>query len=134
MNELIRKHVEEATSQVTELGTMELGSEVYAETVKGVSTLTKDIADLKKLELEQKRIENEHAEKMQALENERVAKEKEMKDQKVKNVLTFLGIAVPTGVAIWGTKWTWFKELEGINGSEAAKAATKGLFKIFNRK
>ena len=134
MKELIRKHVEEATSQVTELGSMELGSDVYTETVKGVSTLTKDITDLKKLELEQQRLEYEHEEKMKALEQDRIAKEKEMKDQKVKNTLTFLGIAVPTGVAVWATKWTWFKELNGINGSEAGKSAMRGLFKIFNRK
>lgn len=134
MKELIRKHVEEVNNQITELGSMELGSEAYVETVRGISALTKDITDLEKIDLEQERIRNEHEENMNRIENERKAKEKEMKDQKAKNWLTALGIAVPMGGAIWGTIYTWAKEQEGINASEAGRKATAGLFKIFNRK
>lgn len=133
MKELIRKHMEEVESQVTELGTMTLGSDAYVETVKGISQLTKDITDLKKLELEQERMRNEHEEKMVALEQELDAQEKERKDQKVKNGLTIAGIVIPTVTAIWTTVYTWHKELDGINPSKANNKATDWLLR-FGRK
>lgn len=127
MKELIRKHVEEATNQLTEVGSIELGSDMYVETVKGVSTLTKDAIELERLELDRKKIEYEHEEKMAALNNDLVRMEEDKKDRKWKNWLTAMGIGLPVAGAVWANVYNWYKEQEGIMSSSGGKKAMSFL-------
>ena len=91
---------EEITSEFDELRKIELGSDSYRHAVDGLTKLLDRAIEMDRMELEvqEKEISRDVEERLR----ERQLQD-EKKDRLVKNVLTLLGIAVPTVVTIWGT-------------------------------
>ena len=91
---------EEITSELDELGKLELGSDQYRHTVDGLTKLLDRAIEMDRLEFEvqEKQISRDNEERL----NEQQMKE-EKKDRVVKNILAAAGIIVPTIVTIWGT-------------------------------
>ena len=55
------------------------------------------------------------------------------KDRKVRNILTALGIILPTGVSIWGTLKTLKFEEVGTITTVAGKEHVRKLFNLFKK-
>lgn len=91
---------DEIQKEFEDLGRMELGSEKYKSTVDGLTKLVD-----RAIKIDELNIENQ--EKIDAREDEREIKLKQMeedrKDRLVRNVLTGLGLVIPTGLTVWGT-------------------------------
>ena len=91
---------DEIRSEMGELSKLEVGSDAYKIAVEGITKLADRVIEMEKLELD-------YEDKVARREDERDFKvielEEEKKDRLIKNVLTGLGIAIPTGVTIWGT-------------------------------
>lgn len=91
---------DEIRSEMEHLEKMEVGSDEYKIAVEGITKLTDRVIEMKKLE-------QDYEDKVTRREDERDFKlmelKEEQKDRTIKNWLTAAGIAVPTGLAIWGT-------------------------------
>lgn len=91
---------EEIQKEIEELSRIELGTETYKTTVDGLTKLVD-----RAIKIDELNIENE--EKIAAREDERDMKlrqmEEDRKDRLVRNVLTALGLVIPTGLTVWGT-------------------------------
>lgn len=120
MKKLIEQHAEELKSQVDELGSMTAGTDEYAETVKAISTLTKDIVDLEKIEVERERIRQERLDKV-------AAQETENRDRKWKNCIAIAGVVLPVCAAIWANVYNWGKQQHDIMESTGGKEAINFL-------
>ena len=120
MKALIEQHAEELKSQIDELGSMTAGSDEYAETLKAISTLTKDIVDLEKIEVERERNELERQDRL-------AAQEAENKDRKWKNGIAIGSIALPVVAAVWANVYNWGKQQADIMGSTGGKEAISFL-------
>lgn len=120
---IIRDEIE---NELGELGKLEVGSEEYKVAVDGVTKLVDKMVVLEKFQSdeENRRIDREwdHEFKLHQ------AKE-EKKDRRVKNGLSFLGIAVPSGVAVWGALKTFKFEETGSVTSTVGKNFINKLFK-----
>lgn len=121
---------EEVISQVQEIGKMDLGTEKSKMAVDSASKLAGNAAELKRLELDEKRMEYEHQEKMRAqdIEIEKISIEK--KDQCVKNSLTFAGVVLPICAAIWANVYNWTKEENGVMTYSFGKKAMDFLSRL----
>ena len=118
--EIIEKEVLE---EMASIGEMDIGSDDHKKAVDTVTKLTDRMIDLKKIELEEKKIgmEKEEKLKLQAIELEKLKKDK--KDQKVKNGIAIAGIIAPLAVGIWANVYNWYKEADGIMSSSGGKRA-----------
>jgi hypothetical protein len=90
----------EIVEEFEELEDVELGSEEYDKTVKGLGSLMD-----RAIELEKTR--QDHEEKVKSREDENRFREMQLKedrkDRLIKNCMTAAGIIIPVGVTIWGT-------------------------------
>lgn len=106
---------EELELEIDELSKIEVGTDTYRTAVDGVTKLADRVIKIKELEAETEIKQKELDE--------------EKKDRKIKNILTGLGIAVPTGVTIWGTlKSLKFEETGTVTTSVGRQFINK-LFK-----
>ena len=86
--------------ELAELKRMKIGSDEYKATVDGVTKLVDRTIEIKRLNTES----DDKRESAKADIDLRVAQlEEDRKDRLVKNILTGLGIVIPTIVTIWGT-------------------------------
>lgn len=128
------KHLLEAEleEELKELAKMDLGGDEYKTTVDGVSKLMDKLNDSKKIELEA--LEKE-ASRMQDAEIKMEQIKEEKKGRIMQTVTqaltTVLGIVIPVGLTIWGTKTTLEYEDKGIipERTAAGKAFNRKLFK-----
>lgn len=113
----------EVLKEMTSIDNMEVGTDQHKVAVDTVSKLTDKMIDLKKIELEEKKMKMENEEKMRlhAIEIEKSKQDK--KDQKVKNGIAIAGIAAPIVAAIWANIYNWYKEEGSIMGSSGGKRA-----------
>ena len=113
----------EVLKEMSSIDNMEVGTDQHKVAVDTVSKLTDKMIDLKKIELEEKKIKMENEEKMRlhAIEIEKA--KKDQKDQKVKNGIAIAGIAAPLVVAIWANIYNWYKEEGSIMSSSGGKRA-----------
>ena len=90
----------EIVEEFENLEDLELGSEEYDKTVKGLGSLMDRAIEMEKND-------NDHDEKVKSREDENRFKEiqllEDRKDRLVKNIMTAAGIIIPIGVTIWGT-------------------------------
>ena len=113
----------EVLKEMSSIDNMGVGTDQHKVAVDTVSKLTDKMIDLKKIELEEKKIKMENEEKMRlhAIEIEKA--KKDQKDQKVKNGIAIAGIAAPLVVAIWANIYNWYKEEGSIMSSSGGKRA-----------
>lgn len=101
---------DEIKKELGELSKAELGSDEYKTTIDGLTRLADRVIEMEKIETEQaeRAIDREidYELKQQQMEDDR-------KDRKIKNWLTAAGIAIPTGVTVWGTVKSFKFEKEG---------------------
>lgn len=97
IKELLEREIVEEFENLEDL---ELGSEQYDKTVKGLGSLMD-----RAIELEKNR--QDHEEKVKSREDENRFREiqlaEDRKDRLIKNCMTAAGIIIPVGVTIWGT-------------------------------
>ena len=121
---------DEIKSELNELGKLEVGTEEYKIAVEGITKLMDRAIEINKINTDaQYKTEN--------MEIENGFKEKQMeldeKDRKVRNILTALGIILPTGVSIWGTLKTLKFEEVGTITTVAGKEHVRKLFNLFKK-
>lgn len=101
---------DEIETQFDKLRTLEAGSDEQRGAVDNLVKLIDRAIEMEK-------IDNDCKDKVEARESDKQMKLQQMKedrlDRMVKNILTGLGIAIPTGVTIWGTIKTFEFEKEG---------------------
>ena len=121
---------EEIEDELQNLKKMQLGADSYKVTVDGVTKLIDR-------EIELKKMENERLEAIERREHDAKLKMAEMdidkKDRWARNVLTFLGIAVPAGIGAWAFLKSMKFEEVGTITTEVGKSALRGLFSIFTK-
>ena len=121
---------EEIQTEIEELGRLELGSEQYNKTVDGVTKLIDRVVEIEKLDIEhQERIETRDEENRIKMEEMKVDK----KDRIIRNVISALGIVIPVGVTVWGTKYTTNFEKEDSVTTTAGRQFFGNLFRFKNR-
>lgn len=107
---LEKKLHDEIGREITILEGMEEGTESYKALVDGVTKLTDRAIAIDKFNAEVE-------EKAAAQQFEREVKLKQMREEKidriVKNCLTAVGIILPIGITVWGTKASFEFEKEG---------------------
>ena len=108
--ELEKKLHDEISRELDILEGMERGTESYKAMVDGLTKLTD-----RAIEIDKFNAEVEAKAETQKFENE--LKLKQMKEEKidriVKNCLTAVGIILPIGITVWGTKASFEFEKEG---------------------
>ena len=115
MNEESTKSMfdDEIRCELEGLHTIELGTDMYSDTVTGVTKLTQAMIDLKKQENEAEKIKLERdrmREESRKNDIEEAKVEMEKKDKRIKNGIA-IGTTVATfGATIWATKFSWIKE------------------------
>lgn len=87
---------DEIKEELEELKKLELGTEQYKVTVDGLTKLIDRSIEIEKFNLS-------NIEKNSKREFEEAQIEAQIADQKTKNIISIIGIAVPTIVTIWGT-------------------------------
>ena len=118
---------DEIKSELNELGKLEVGTEEYKIAVEGITKLMDRAIEINKINTDAQykmEIENGFKEKQMELDE---------KDRKVRNILTALGIILPTGVSIWGTLKTLKFEEVGTITTVAGKEHVRKLFNLFNK-
>lgn len=110
---------DEIKSELNELGKLEVGTEEYKIAVEGITKLMDRAIEINKINTDsQYKTEN---------------MELDEKDRKVRNILTALGIILPTGVSIWGTLKTLKFEEVGTITTVAGKEHVRKLFNLFKK-
>lgn len=118
---------DEIKSELNELGKLEVGTEEYKIAVEGITKLMDRAIEINKINTDAQykmEIENGFKEKQMELDE---------KDRKVRNILTALGIILPTGVSIWGTLKTLKFEEVGTITTVAGKEHVRKLFNLFKK-
>lgn len=91
---------DEIQSELKALEDLSLGTDEYEKTVNGLTKLMDRSIELQKIKAE---ADNNEANREVDSELKMMQMANEKKDNRIKNILTGLGIAIPSGVAIWGT-------------------------------
>lgn len=117
---------EEIREEIEALGKMEVGSEGYEKTVNGLTKLMDRAIEMDKLEVEQ-----EEKEKDREIETDLkiLQMEDEKKDRKTRNIISIFGLAIPTGLTIWGTLKSLKFEETGTVTTNAGRAFINKLFR-----
>lgn len=118
---------DEIKSELNELGKLEVGTEEYKIAVEGITKLMDRAIEINTINTDAQykmEIENGFKEKQMELDE---------KDRKVRNILTALGIILPTGVSIWGTLKTLKFEEVGTITTVAGKEHVRKLFNLFKK-
>ena len=121
--------VKEVNCKLEELEYLEPTSEEYKAAVEALTKLTDRILEFEKIELEELRIDVTDENEKNKLELEQIAEENNRKDNKIKNVLSALGIAIPAGLTIWGTFKSIKFEETGTITTMAGRNFINRLFK-----
>lgn len=91
---------EEIAKELEELGKMQLGTDEYRGTIDGVTKLMDRAIDIERLDMEaQDKVETRNSDEDLRLKQMR----DDNKDRIVKNLISVMGVVVPTVVTIWGT-------------------------------
>ena len=118
---------EEIQDEITRLGKMELGSEMYKTTVDGVTKLLDRVNEMKKIDAEARdRAESREIEIQ--FKNEQMQDDK--KDRIVKNILTALSIGGGFVLTVWGANKSWKFEETGTVTNGPGKEFMKKLFRM----
>lgn len=116
----------EIESEMAELAKLPVGSDEYKVAVDGITKLMDRAIEIDRLNAEytEKEVARiaENDLKTQELEAEK-------KDRFIKNLLTGLGIAIPTGVTIWGTIKSLKFEIDGTVTTMAGRGFINKLFR-----
>ena len=118
---------EEIQDEITRLGTMELGSEMYKTTVDGVTKLLDRANEMKKIDAEA-RDRSESREIEIQFKNEQMQDDK--KDRIVKNILTALSIGGGFVLTVWGANKSWKFEETGTVTNGPGREFMKRLFRM----
>jgi hypothetical protein len=121
--------VKEVNCKMEELEYLEPTSEEYKAAVEALTKLTDRILEFEKIELEELRIDVTDENEKTKLELEQIAEENNSKDNKIKNVLSALGIVIPAGLTIWGTFKSIKFEETGTITTMAGRNFINRLFK-----
>ena len=138
MNEESTKSMfdDEISCELEGLHTIELGTDMYSDTVTGVTKLTQAMIDLKKQENEAEKIKLERdrmREESRKNDIEEAKVEMEKKDKRIKNGIA-IGTTVATlGATIWATKFSWIKEEGGHMTFTAGRKAMDSLLNFVKR-
>ena len=120
---LLRQEIEK---ELGELSRIELGTEQYESTVNGVTKLLDRAIEMQKFDADRDdRLDSQERDyklKLQQMSEDR-------KDRFWKNVLTALGIAIPTGVTVWGTLKSLKFEETGTITTVAGRSFISNLFR-----
>jgi hypothetical protein len=101
---------DEIVAEMEELKKIEVGTDKYKAAVNGIATLIDKAIDMEKLDIdEQDKVETREFENKFRVKQER----RELFFKFMHVCVDILGIAVPTALAIWGTKKTFEFEQEG---------------------
>lgn len=122
--EFVKTLNDEILDEFKQLEKTDTGIEAYKVTVDGVTKLMDRAIEIEKLD-----IQREENAKNREIETELKLKqmEEEKKDRLVRNVLTGLGIVVPSLLTIWGTKASFKFEQEGIITTSMGKGFIQRL-------
>lgn len=114
---------EEIESEIGELSKMELGTEEYARTVKGVNDFIDRLNESKKIELEAKKLEIE--EDKNDIELQRVENDKKLRKIGYGVTIgTFIGAAA---IQIWANIDSKHFEIGNTHTTEAGRSSTRKL-------
>lgn len=117
---------EEIQSEFEELKTLEVGSDKYKTTVDGLTKLMDRAIEIDKLNVGAE--ERRDARDIDAeLKQEQL--EADIKDRKVRNTISVLGIVIPTAVTIWGTLKSLKFEESGTLTTNAGRNFINRIFK-----
>ena len=117
---------EEIQSEFEELKTLEVGSDKYKATVDGLTKLMDRAIEIDKLNVGAE--ERRDARDIDAeLKQEQL--EADIKDRKVRNTISVLGIVIPTAVTIWGTLKSLKFEETGTLTTNAGRNFINRIFK-----
>lgn len=97
---------------------MEVGTPEYKNAGEVLAKLQAQYNELEKLEVESRDKEEQRETEAQLRREEMKA---DQKDKKIGYTLTFLGIAVPAGVAVWGALKSWKFEETGVVASATGR-------------
>ena len=116
----------EIESELGELSKMTVGTDEYKVAVDGITKLMD-----RAIEIDRLNAEYTEKEVARIAENDLKAQEleAEKKDRFIKNLLTGLGIAIPTGVTIWGTIKSLKFEIDGTVTTMAGRGFINKLFR-----
>jgi hypothetical protein len=106
------KYVKEISDEFGNLEYLEAGSEEYCNTVDGIAKLTDKFIDLKKLDIEQQKMEEER------------------KDRKVKNGIGIASVAVPSGITIVGMVLMFLFEEKGTIVGRTSNKIVERIFRM----
>lgn len=120
---------DELQEDLNNLRDLDLGSKEYEVSVDGITKMMDRVIRIEELKAEEKReAENQEFEKQ--------LKQKQMRNERIDRWvgygLTFLGIAIPTGLTVWGAKKSWKIEQEGYIVS--SQAGRKFMDRLFTKK
>lgn len=118
---------DEIQKEVGELGGLKLGSDEYKATVDGVTKMMDRVIEMEKLDIE-------HQDRIDARDEENQIKMAEIKENRkdriTKNTISILGIIIPVGLTIWGTKYTTSFEKDDSVTTTAGRQFFGNLFKF----
>lgn len=106
------KYVKEIGGEFEILEDLEAGSEEYCKTVDGIAKLTDKLIDLKKLDIEQQKMDEER------------------KDRKIKNGIGIAGVAVPSGITIVGMVLMFLFEEKGTIVGRTSNKIVERIFRM----
>lgn len=121
---------EEIASAMAELKKTKVGTDEYKAIVESITKLTDKLVELEKLDVETDKIQTDYEIEHEKNQIERVKVENEKADNRLKNVLSALGIVVPAGLTIWGT----FKSIKFEETGTITTIAGRNFFnKLFKK-
>lgn len=122
------KHLltEEIKEEFEELSKIQVGTDEHKTAVDAITKLMDREIEIKKLELEERKAEDEFELEKSKNEIDEAKAENERKHNKTQNWLQGLGIAIPAGLTIWGT-------LKTIKFEETGTCTTVAGRNFFNR-
>ena len=117
---------EEIQSEFEELKKLEVGSEMYKTTVDGLTKLVDRAIEIEKLNVgaEERRDDRDIEAELK-----RQQLEEDVKDRKVRNTISVLGIVIPTAVTVWGTLKSLKFEETGTLTTNAGRNFINRIFK-----
>lgn len=117
MSEIRQLLHDEIKEDFEALSEIEIGTEEYKASVEGLTKLVDRAIEMDRLDAD--------------IQDKAVRLKEDKTDRLIKNILTGLGIVIPTGVTIWGALKTWEFEETGTVASLVGKGF---MNKLFSRK
>ena len=117
---------EEIQSEFEELKNIEVGSDKYKTAVDGLTKLMDRAIEIDKLNVS---VEDRRDTRDVDAELKQEQLEADVKDRKVRNAISFVGIIIPTAVTIWGTLKSLKFEETGTVTTNAGRNFMNQIFK-----